>query len=1742
MKNPVRVAVVQLAYHPAFKGTLEDPLVGDDTSGSSLLPSGAQAAPAALRAKYNTLKRRVRDAYVNQLGRRLEAILEACRDHHVQVLVFPEYAVPPELLERVAKGAGDMLVVAGSHWVDRETLEQGIYAKLGMALDEARQDELLEQSVSPVLHRGALLSLIPKLHPAKPELGAMKPGTDWAPVTLPAPLPSPLAVLICLDFLTRHSEEHHRLVAEPLRDCRFIAAPALTKAHSRPEFAAEGHKDSHRRGSKPVLFANLARHGGSTIFVDEGRPVDESLFPEHAGRLEAGEEGVIIADVDLGVEPVRESRQYEADLVIKPVAAASFVYRSAEPAYTRWLDDVRTKLADTSLGKNKKLSTVETFVRENLPPLPTFSSARKRRLERLLQDVDSRELTLDFVDKCTTEIVLPGDVLPLDMLRAALARGAADEIASWANEHGEFGAVRDRLRAHWDKLASASKASSVEFWKIASDVRRQVGGGPVQGDPRTLAQIVDVYEAEVARDFEAENQEAAALFKQERFAEARKRYQTLLERAETLLRKEEIATRPTLRTWAAQCRLGVALSDLNLQEHEAAREELFAIDPADLPMKGRIHLAEAFALIGEHARGTQVLPSEKDVEEENRARFEEATQTLAIMSGHIPSELRPTAPLLLRTAAAHLDQDDLEASARRALEALGKSEGHTLTQALALPLLAEALRRTVFELRANARPIPEGILRKEIIDALTSGFDALRHAQLPARARKALGIAEAMFCVVTKDPDGLAALSLDDDGRDEFDTAPHMRAQDLAREGRIEEALRALPHDTHPWRGRLRRVEFFTYAKQPERALEEALALSTEVPDRAPIEHVIADLLWGQGRVEEALPRAQRAFGLLPGLGYRLLLAKLRLANGDAEDAWALVHDCGGDERLRVVHTRALIATRLGRLADAEAAWLRYTTKQPRDGHARVTYAQVLAALRKYEAAADLAWSTLEEHGDTLTLAALHTCGTLQRLAGPLNAEQTRRIRAVADRIKQRFHGNAEAEHIRLSLLSQLGEIPEGAEIDWDRLVDAGRVIRGEGISSLEEQIRKRRNLLEAVSGLAQQGAIPVTTAATIGGVRPALLVTRLLEQSQSRPSAHYLCPPVSLVNELPALRLDGARLLVSMLELVLLEALELAPALREALGSSGRIVLFERTRDGILADAAKLRVEASPKALEQTEKLLRRLEHMRVHDPDKGEAVLLEAVDGDAASDAVQRISPRAFVRQLAEQHVLDEGQRAHIEKFLSPEPESGLALPNPLPPRIVVSWAFVENLFEVGALDAVFVVHRDKLLLAPDVLPYFRLKRDGLADGIRAAALADRILAHLHDGWFEVIPEPEVAGLPPLRELGAVHEQLVLSPLRAMMAYRIAALEQPELWRLSAEFFGSRGLGNPELLKVLAWADRNQYISLVQKLRQAAVRDLTLPALVRILVRGTADAERRLRQLALLGFPDALEPADIINLEKQYTGLDGGVPERHLAAMEWMARTPWHLGGDVARLRLAQTYAGTITQAFAAPECPAPRQDTLLDVLLRRQESIGEATVTPALELTFRFLAGHAMERWRSAWQLEEETARLDPGSGIAKMWRSLREFTGKDPARCAALGRALRHAWTMVSQYEGGPPQGVAAALVLAHPNALETPDELSLLTPADEAVAILSALWKEGLWFMPEDERLLAYGVELMQVEASHGLNPREAQLRVNVDGHSTLARVPIEALFLRLSAVEKARIAPLLKRVQGPSDGDRLPGP
>ena len=461
-RSHTRVAVVQLDVHPAavvgLRSPLEDPLF-EFGKPDSLVP-GDGIIPQLCAERFSELREHVRAVYVAQLKSKVLAIIVACRRWNVRILVFPEYSIPYEILGPISDALGDIVGVLGTHAVERPGLKSGIYESLGWRSPQPMP--LVGTAVCPVLYQGGLLALQPKLHAAKPELGSLKLGTRWNPVPMPDSFPGPLGVMICLDFLSREDPQHRQLVGDQLDQCRYLAVPSLTPSHTINEFGDDAWKEARRYG-RPVLYSNVAGRvgqgradlgGGTSIFVDEGSPSDLRRFPDAAGVLEPGNEGVIVADVDLEFDhkPYVQSTPYVIDAPMIPFAAASLVYRRhpLSETYADFLQEFTPRLEAVD-DSGDITDLVDELAAQRQPILDASSmrghDTRERRLRRMFDGLN-RISNSSELQKYLREIVLPPNILPLGDLRCLMASAASDVMDHWSHELRGSGLaeVEERLR------------------------------------------------------------------------------------------------------------------------------------------------------------------------------------------------------------------------------------------------------------------------------------------------------------------------------------------------------------------------------------------------------------------------------------------------------------------------------------------------------------------------------------------------------------------------------------------------------------------------------------------------------------------------------------------------------------------------------------------------------------------------------------------------------------------------------------------------------------------------------------------------------------------------------------------------------------------------------------------------------------------------------------------------------------------------------------------------------------------------------------------------------------------------------------------------------------------------------------------------------------------------------------------------------------------------------------------------
>jgi len=1710
----VRVAVVQLAYHPAVHGSLADPFGKYDPQGKlspSILPAGDMTVPAALRDAHQTLSARVESAYLKQLTRKLRAVLQACRAWNVRLVVFPEYSVPAPVLEAVAEAAGDMVVVAGSCFVDRAVRRNPAYERL-----HAPTRPGLRQNVVPVIHRSRIVQLVAKLQATKPERSLeMVPAESWEPVSLPDDFGGPLGVLNCLDFLARTLTAYGEQVTPKLNQCRLLAVPALTPADSLPLF--RGHQiEESGPGRRPVLFANHAPGGGSTIVAGERVAEDLNAFPVHAGVLEKHhEEGVLVSDLDLAVVGVGKEGRYGEALRCEPFAAASLVYSGTSPALTTWLAGLRDVLPEisTDADEGDALDRAVAWIGENPPPRGGATPMQMRRWDRLLQNLE-HESSLEGLRRLTREVVLSPNVLPLTGVEKALARGAGRTIRAWVKGEHEgaapFATVGEKLledaRAGETQRATWTDAAR-RTWADIADAVYGVAAQPVSSISSPLDRATETVESQVVK---AALDDGNAHAEAGRYAEARADFERALAEAQRQGAANEVHG-DKWREWAARAAIGAAACAGNLEDGAGARALLEQIPMEGLDATRRIRVANLWAAQGEVERARALLPPVPSLSEDLAKEALEVGQRIELVEGRVPTDeiLSPSPDITLLAASVlmELEPPDASRAARLAHRVLHSRADNPLIRAEALRVLLRAILCTAHELPPSVVGIAEND-RPGIVASIEATAPEVLGSQIPEAMRRSVLGLWGNFLELTNDRDALERLpeiSTDDSKEEEWSYRTAARtAERLAQEGHVEAALQVLPPDDHPWRGRLVQVDVLRVAGQEDRALSQALSLAGELPGRARIEMTASALLSRCGRHAEALVYAQRAADALPARGLRLRLAECLLALRRASEAWKILADDEPSAGPRVVRTLAMIADR----AHPERAlelWQRYLALQPGDAAIRVHVTGILFAQNRGEEAAQEAWATFERHGDMLSPEQLFKLGGLQGSPLP-EVERKRRVQAIAATIQRRFPADPAAEHARLSLLMTAGALDTSAQrIDFTLLREAGRV-QAMSTAQVIELMRAQGQMTHLVQQLGKRGALPV--ALFCGAVAPPVAVPLVVARMFHRDRVEVcFSAPVGLQDVPPEFHFEGADLLVSEVELYLLSALRLLDTVRARLGPRGRIHLFRGAWTRIVEDHGALRAQAETRRGERLDKTVAALARLPRLAPGQGETgvsdaqialrrggmVLTSPADAELHAAGVvpdgvpegRRLSPLTALQWLREQGCISETVLNALLPYFKLDSET--PRPDPIPLPLLVSGYFLEKLCEHEALRDFLRVFPAVHIGESDWQALLARQREGIEEA-EAADLAERVHAWVADGmrsgWVQILQDPEIEGLPPLLDPeNDIAVRLVKEPLEWTASYADGLAVHPAWWRLSADFFGSTAPLAAEMVPLLKWDDREpEARGLVRRLRAGHERHLSLPAVVRALLSGPAEEptrQRMLWKLAELGFPDALGAEEIVALSREYGGLDGAVARRVLDRLEWMARETGHLGGDTARLRLASAYAAAVFRAFCGKPAstlqdgeavgaltgsdaslPLAEAAALGRSLLGRAETLTQSTRTDFLDSMVRFLAASAASAPRLAWERDLDnkgwSRRID--GPLPALWDFVRSWAGTDGQRRAAYDRGVREAWLFLDL--SGDDEVRIRVMGAALDHAVEgqhARGQLLFTDLAIEAETILSALW-------------------------------------------------------------------------------------
>jgi predicted amidohydrolase/tetratricopeptide (TPR) repeat protein len=1667
----LRAAVVQLGFHPAFtpsraRSLIEDPL------GAATLPVGV--GPDALTSA-NDLRGRVAAVYEEQLRLKVVAILEWCAEWNVDVVVFPEYSLPPNVLPDVARVGGAMVVVAGSHLVDRAALKAAVYK--GLASPET---PALNTAVCPVFSNGNLIACVPKLHPSPidGEREALEPGTNWHPVELAEGIMGPMGVLLCVDFIDREDERVASAVSPYLGNVRFWAVPSYTpQTH---DFHEQARKQAVRY-KQPTFYANSSEKGGSGVFVDTRTPNDAGL----PWQLSAKEEGVLVVDVDLRDVPPGKSTAYGARAVSRVVAAPSLVYKSNhhDAVYVEWLESILAESGSDLERLERVASTkskVEGFLeRGALPP------TRKKRLEQFASTADSLSKASEL-ESLTAEIILPSEALPLKVLEAALCKGARAVVSAWPP-----GALDETERAEIDrKLVEGSEAlvpgqyapSTAEAkGEIKRTVDRVRGDAPPFDEPMRMAQRLELYSTELQGVWKREFDEARELLNAEQYDAASEGIERLTQAIRAHLEKapnDEVAL-----ARMARVQLVRSLLHFNCQEPQQARDTLQSIDPERLEPNEWLNLARIWAELEEAEEARKWISR---AEEAKRADIDPkwltvTKQIVMMKSGTMPSDPLVEEPdVLLRAAELSLEQGALAQGVQYACQSVLEEKSSLMQMAGAFSVVVRSLHWSIFELAEGARLLAPSELETAIASAerwlerLEQPGGGLRALSLPTSIVDQLEAFRSLYYYfVTADPDHAERhLKRTEDPNLE-------RAFELARDGQTDEAMALLPKTENPWVPVVQRADYLSLSGKDDNARLLLRDLAMRYPKRGPIELRLAELELRSGSANEALEHAKQAYDCVPARGYRWLLAQCLVKNDRPEQAWELLSKERARGGWNIIQLLARIAATV-HPDEAPKLWATLVEMNPENVPVRLAWAHSQSQLGNAEQAAETAWSAFQRYDTKFTIRDLGVCAELQLNHDATGLRTFERVRRIHKLLHERFAGEPEAESLKLRLSLRLGDDPELPRTDFDVLEEHGFVRKfsaDDMLPMFQKMIQEWRQRGEAMTRLYAAGAIPLATLVAPGNQTIAELVDSVLDGVG--PKVCAALPPSGTRSALNAIEI-----LATDVELLVIAKLGLTRSLADAL-RRGRSTL-------VLSDTYYRRL------LEQQATLQGR----------GGGGVPAQLVH--LALDLVHTGKPEGWVR---------------IATWI--EAQAGLVKP-PM----------------------------------PDKPP------------LREAELGDHA-----ETWRTVLEAP-------------LHEAIDLAG---------AVLASPKRWRLATDFFGTWSPGTPELMRSLAWSSPDHALKTSRFLRRAGRRCITLPTLVRLLSehRSVGPISHELARLARSGFPDAINAAEIV--EHVRSSAEVRFPEEALSGLENMARQDDIVVGTRARDHLCETYAEAIARAFLGEwrseglsEPPptfaltgpygatagqfgvAARNPLSLDqarllaaTLLERVETLdtkGTTLVQAVMAGTLR----HALRDPHRAVEPDLEHADrviLTLNSAVGRLIETMHSWSGPSGSRWAAWGRALRESYCVMDSFSGpgGPTTPQIAALLLASSASTkrpapsesatqnEPPEPLNTLgTPPNEALAILSANWKErplnrrGLTVQTEpesDHKNLQFDWETLLVHAASTMGAESFDEREllsslplpDTAGHFPI-ELPVEAVLLRVPPDVARQPLERLRELQGPHDG------
>lgn len=1156
--------------------------------------------------------------------------------------------------------------------------------------------------------------------------------------------------------------------------------------------------------------------------------------------------------------------------------------------------------------------------------------------------------------------------------------------------------------------------------------------------------------------------------------------------------------------------LGSAAALLNLQEIDRSKQCLAEVDPQLLSNEQRCNMAAMLAQIGEPARASTILASiETHVDGEKLLR---ARQLIQLAEDKEPSGEITSALVWSRLMERAVEWGDLPRGMSAALKAAELSASHPVIRAAARGALMYVLVACANELHSSTALVPLQDLRDalRIVEGPQDDLEALPPIVRSRYLETTFGYTHALLDHVmiawlkTKWPEELSAL----DAR-----YADARTGEPAAHGDAASPSRPAPLDAGDWRDRLRQLHALFLAKDLQATVDGLRELARSAPGHFAVEALLAESLLATNRAGEALAHAERACSMIPSRGARLLAARCALAASHPDRALEVAGEVDrNDAAFLLIAAQAADAAMSPR---ATEHWQSYLRLRPSSAHAELSVAMGHLREGDPDTAADLARKLVGERGEHLSSQELIACGRLQ-IQSKQRAASKEAIRRIAELLGHRFGEDDDAQLARFTLLVAIGEQEQVDDIDFGRLSAHGRmkVLTFDEVVSMS---RQQAAMASTAHDAYRQGLLTVEAFCRTAGAYPASFLTDKLEGKRQLRTA-FLPGAARKLR-----RVTGKTLLVSMLELLLLEELGLLKEFPRKLPDA-TLVLFKDVWEDVLDQAHNLRLrldEANPARLADLASHIASRPRFKILREEASDEEIRSREDTVLAQAQDSRYDSAWILGALADAGFLPAQELRRLERsWGTRESPRGVTIPR----HLALDFFLLQRLHEAGLLDSLTELF-DSVIIGRRVVDTLAAHRAAAEREVKAAdlaaALQSRLGRGLSEGWIQLRrrPSSEIRS----HVIPDSSKDWLVDTITAALAYKQALLEDEHLNQVTAEFVGSAAPSPPELWRELPWRSFEEARTVWRRYRGLHEREWTLVELATTLSEEPTTAV--LSRLAAWGFQDALTADVIASLIENYGTLERGRSRELLDHVERALSEPSDEWAAMSRGMLAMTYGSAIWR-FVQREDAATAVATT-KVLLSRAEQLGRLTDSRFSELVIGGLLLAALsEPWLSVDE-HGSGVQLKTAGALCEVYDAVRSWTEIQPANLAACRRALSAGWQQLAALHPEGPSGIYCLPMGLATDRLLQGGSFEQSPGPDAVVAILSALWKErplvhrGLREPQVDlEALLQHAAQLL------GKENVEEQLALTFDDRSVAsfplpsphesirASAPIEAIILR----------------------------